>query len=661
MKNIRQTLADRLTDRYGSADATDSLLTIHGLTPGNFDFVNLMERAINERLNDMSIDDNANKDEKTVGALKAEIVKSVDKAVGFDYLYRNMRRLYGKDEAKRLSGQIYDYSLAFSDSSNTLLPYCYAIDASKLVTIGRDFGQVRSAPARRTDSYIAQLCETVHQMASHLAGAIAIGTFFLDIAYIMIEREQCPLDVLRNDMSVRQRVTNEMQSFVHSVNHLSRGSAESPFTNVSIFDRAKLTTLVKDMRHYFTNIDQQYAVDYIMELQTLFIEFVDRGDPLAGGLPYRFPIVTLNLSKKAGMEIPERMLETPWSDEFLQYVMANVVEDPDFLRYISSKDIFKYNIFASLGTKTASCCRLLNDAEMFELAGQSNSFGGSSISLGSHRVVTVNFPRIALEANGIDNVLEILDERLTGAAKILKAHKDLLVQLTKKGLQPFISRGWIALPRLFSTFGIVGVAECEEILERRELLPGMFDIVETMLVYMNRRVRELSSEFGIIGNIEQIPAESFAVRLAEADRILYGPDAVPYPLYSNQFVPLWKEASLAEKFAIDGKYNQLLTGGGIVHGQVGDEMTDTQKAIAICLAIVSGCEHFALNHVYSICENEHVTRGRVELCPKCGLPICDYLTRVVGFYTKTSSWNQVRREWEFQRRTFSPVNSSWVV
>jgi hypothetical protein len=41
---------------------------------------------------------------------------------------------------------------------------------------------------------------------------------------------------------------------------------------------------------------------------------------------------------------------------------------------------------------------------MLEIAAQSNSFGAGSIgSLGSHRVATINYNRIALECENIDD------------------------------------------------------------------------------------------------------------------------------------------------------------------------------------------------------------------------------------------------------------------
>ena len=82
---------------------------------------------------------------------------------------------------------------------------------------------------------------------------------------------------------------------------LSRNSVESPFTNVSICDRTKLKNMVKEMEFMF-NIDNlptgfikkmfmkhnkeyfyNYIVDYIYELQNIYLDFFDKGAPSLNG------------------------------------------------------------------------------------------------------------------------------------------------------------------------------------------------------------------------------------------------------------------------------------------------------------------------------------------------------------------------------------------
>lgn len=668
IKNIKKNIIATLKSNYPFVngrvkEVADIILKKHGLHEDSFDFVNLFESGLHENINDISIDDNANKNEKVFRGYLNELEKSVDKLIGYDVLYRTMKDLYGEKEAKKLTGEMYTYALGLSDSSNVILPYCFAIDASKLVTVGREFGVLKSKPAKRVSSYISMLCETIHQMSNHLAGAIAIGSFFLDLAHLMIYKERRTLNELRTDKRIRKMIENEVQQFIHSINHLSRNGAESPFTNISVFDKPKLEGLISDDNYgwYFPNHKaistdndlqdkmsnedfKKYVIDYITEIQNLFMDFFEKGDPLQNGMPYRFPILTLNFSK----------VKNESTGKF-------EIQDKEFLKAVCKRDISRFNIFSSAGTKICSCCRLINDIEMLDFASQSNSLGGGgSISLGSHRVITINFQRIALECQSFEDYLNILSFRVEEAAKILKAHKLMLLKFTKEGYEPFIANGFINPKRLFSTFGLLGIYEANKTLRQKFDIPEDRDITGEILECFNTKVNAVSKQYGIIGNIEQIPGESFAVRLAEADKAIYGFGDDYYKLYANQFCPLYEDFTLAEKIKTDGKYNMKLTGGGIVHIQIATQTTPQQNEQLIKFACAEGCEHFALNRVYSRCKKcGKVYNTKVDKCD-CGAEGEDLerLTRVIGFFTPVSSWGKVRREWEFPRRRFTDISEN---
>lgn len=663
IKNIRETLIWALKKKYNKTNGelkaiTDGILKIHGLHEDNFDHINLFSKYMSKNINDLSIDANANKSEKSIKGVLKDLELSSDKLIGYDMLYRTMKELYGQDEAKRLCGEMYDFSLGLADSSNILIPYCWAIDASKLITMGRDFGVLPSKPAKRLSSYISSLCETVHQLASHLAGAVAIGSFFTDAAHILIYKERISLKDIKENKKIRKQIENEFQQFVHSVNFLSRNGNESPFTNISIFDKEKLDTFLSNENYgwLFPNkvevrVDNQlgdedyklsneeykeFVKDYVFELQKIFVDFFDKGDPMNGGINYRFPVVTVNFSKHKNQETGKDELN----------------KDNELLEYMIKKDISKYNIFTSYGTKIASCCRMINNTELMDMASSVNSFGGSNVSLGSHRVVTTNFVRIAYEADNYDEYLEILKDRVYSSAKILKAHRVLITKLNELGLEPFIKNGWINMNRMFSTYGVLGIVEADKIIKQK-FGKKDFDYMGDILVKFNNLCKEASKENNIIFNIEQIPGESYSVRLADADKLIYENPYNLDPLYANQFCALWQDAGIYERLEIDGKYNQLLSGGGIVHAQANSKVTSAQAKNIILHAVECGCEHFAINVVYTQCTECHnVVVGMTEICPKCGGKHFEHYSRVIGFFTKVEDWNPTRRDWEFQRRKF---------
>lgn len=164
---------------------------------------------------------------------------------------------------------------------------------------------------------------------------------------------------------------------------------------------------------------------------------------------------------------------------------------------------------------------MINDAEMMSLGEGVNSFGGSQISLGSHRVVTINFARCALEAQSYDDFKKIVTERIEEMAKILKAHRVLIHKLEKLGCQPWISNGWINMSHMFSTFGCCGYVEADKLLKAK-FNHADYDYMKDFLVYFNDECKRIAGEMKMIWNIEAIPAEGMAPKLAKADAIIFG-------------------------------------------------------------------------------------------------------------------------------------------
>lgn len=352
VNSVYKTLQSRLIKLYNITDVDDSykladdILKVHGLDKERFSIISQIEQFFSSPLNACSIDDNSNKNDKTIKGVLRESESPIDKMVGYRFLYRKLVEIYGKKEAKYLTGLMYDFTLALADSTNILIPYCWSFDASKLITQGKPFGQLPSAPVKRLDSYVSLLNEVIHQMSNHLAGAIAIGTFFLDVANLLMVKEHKTIDDLKNP-EFRKYIQNQYQRVVHGLNSLSRnGGVESPFTNISLFDRPKLRKLLSEYAWMYEGIidlehpeeGTEKVVEFIIELQNIYMNFFDKGDPKNGGLPYRFPVSTINLSKCTGKQ------------------GTDAIEDKSFLKSICKKDIYRYNLFVSEGNKIASCC-----------------------------------------------------------------------------------------------------------------------------------------------------------------------------------------------------------------------------------------------------------------------------------------------------------------
>lgn len=538
-KNIIECLTKSLRSKYGITDKEElkdkvnKIMDLHGLGEENFDPLAMISKLTFgnlETVNDVSVDANANKSSKNTEGICAEAMLPYKKLAGYDYLYQTLKELYGKSEAKKCCASMYDLSLFLHDATNILKPYCYCIDASKIVTEGRNFGQVHSGPAHRISTYVTTLGDTIREISFNIAGACAIGTFFMDIANLAIYRERITLDDLRNDRKIRKAVSNHMQQFIYTVNHYSRSAVESPFTNVSLFDREKLRNLLSDENYgwYFPKkaavvednglentkeAFKEFVLDYIEELQEIYIDVFDAGDPLRNGLQFPFPVTTINLSTTID-ENGKPKLSIPPSENRL-------------LEYLSHKDVSKENWYLSTGTKVASCCRLLSDSEMLGLGSGVNSFGGSQVSLGSHRVVTIDFFRCACEAESYDDFKKIITDRVEEMTKILKAHRVLIHKLEKCGTQPWITNGFINMSHMFSTYGCAGYVEADEMLKFK-FNHKEFDYMKDFLVYFNKECQRIAEREKMIWNLEAVPFEGGSPKAAKANKILFADENGDY-------------------------------------------------------------------------------------------------------------------------------------
>lgn len=302
-------------------------------------------------------------------------------------------------------------------------------------------------------------------------------------------------------------------------------------------------------------------------------------------------------------------------------------------------------------------CRFINDVDS-QTEFRADSFGNGGINIGSHRVVTVNLPRVALMSKDKTSFFDNLEYALNISKDLLVVHKEeILKRRIEAGFLKFFKPlGWFDVDTFFSTIGLVGVFEMcvfsgkpMETKEGKEFTACVLDFIRT-------KSKEFTKETGNVFNTEEIPAESTAIALARKDALFY-PDYQVFKLYSNQYLPLIADVSMTERVKLTGKFMKFLSGGGILHMNIADMIKSPEQMLQLMrFAIKNGVEHFAVNYGFGTCVNGHTSVvGNRRFCPHCNAPIKDWLTRVIGYFTKVSSWNEVRRNYEFGKRAFKEV------
>lgn len=571
-----------------------------------------------EEVVDMTIDPNANINGKSPVNFNSEIFKPLLKLRSYHLLWKGLKKRFGVTQANYILGEIFSGLVYFHDITKVDVPYCFAPDTSFLMLTGRPYGWLPSVRPKKLQSFMGQLREMTMDFSQENAGAIGIANVLVNMAYFT-----------KDGKATDKEVEDEIQQTIHVFHNTFRIGGDSPFTNISLFDRETLKAtfggaVYPDGSKVVDNIEE------IMRVQKIYAEFFSKGSPKTGK-PYRFPVTTINIKVDENGKIIDQ--------EFFN-LMADLNRQ---------KCVFNWHI----GEKIASCCRLTSDLAALKEQIRTDTFGNGGISIGSHRVVTINLHRVALEAKAYGVPIEqTLDNALGVCEALLVSHKeDILRKRVESGVLKFFRIGWCDLNMFFSTIGFTGLFDAYRVMKGKDApvdeayVEFASKILDTMEKYA-KQAGERNKGFAF--NVEEIPGENASPKLAKKDALVWNTDL---QLLSNQMVPLYEDVDLFTRLKISGHLMNKVSGGAILHLNIEDELTEGANRELLRRVIEEyKIPHFALNKGFSTCERGHTTVGIVQSCPECGSTISSYTTRVVGFFTDTKDWIKARRSYEFPRR-----------
>ena len=629
-------LLNNLKEKYG-----EKIFEIHGISDKNLDITqfpkNFYKKSI-KAVASVSIDDNANVSSKDISQYTYERFKPQQKLNSIYLIYKWVKKLFSKKDAAIAIERIISGDIFINDLTDVEKPYCFAIDLNNLLAEGMNFFDGKNlcigAP-KRSDSFIAQVIQTTAFISNQIMGAIAYPSFFpiLDKFY-RAEYGEDYMQRYEEDKDMKYRITNQFQNLIFSFNFPFRGN-QSSFTNLSVLDKGFAHALFDGFT--FADDGTEPNIDSFVELSKKFFEYFVEINNKEG--VFTFPVMTLAVSL----------------DENNNY------EDESIIDWISEVNHGKSigNIFQSRPNSFCSCCRLKNELDVVNEIngfGKINSFGASSgLSVGSHRVCGINLPRLAVMEKENPNQLE---EIMDSVHKILYAHRMLIQERIDLGVLPLYTHGWMQLDRQYSTVGLIGGYEYVKNKGLSILTEeGTNALMHVMKTVESKILGYQKEEKGCIYNIESIPGESQAVKLCDIDKILGYCDSKT-KLYSNQYVSLMDECSIYDRMKTQGIFDSVTSGGAIMHCTYKDStpLTKEQYKTIVKMAKELHNEYFAINYAYVKCANGHRSIGEKDVCDVCGAPIVARFQRVVGFITCVEAWNNVRREYEYKRRTSVKVD-----
>ncbi|MBC9786664.1 anaerobic ribonucleoside-triphosphate reductase, partial [Heliobacterium chlorum] len=155
---------DTLYQKFAKDPVGLKMLELEGISPNKVDVGQMSHDYFTKRLADASVDQNANSNEElSANNYQAEVTKGILKLEGYYLLWRYSKKRFGLHRANKLISAIWRGELYFHDSSGQgiQIPYCFAFSTANLMAEGRPYGQLRSLPPKRSDSFMAQVTEVV--------------------------------------------------------------------------------------------------------------------------------------------------------------------------------------------------------------------------------------------------------------------------------------------------------------------------------------------------------------------------------------------------------------------------------------------------------------------------------------------------------------------
>lgn len=614
--------------------AGEQLMEINGLAQKNLNFTEFIDNFVDSGSNvaDISINPNANSDTKDVTSLIYTMAEPHRKLLAMNKIFYELKKKYGLEQAKIwLNGEFRGETYLHDFPSASFLPYCYAVDMDQLVEKGLFFtNKFRTTPAKHLTTFNDHTLEYIGWLSNRQSGAVGLPSYLV-YSYYFWKKDVEDGFYLKSPEYYRDQC---FQKFIYDCNQPYLRITQSAFTNITIMDRNYLTELFGGREYP----DGSFVIDYIEEILEYQKAFINVVKKVRHDMMFTFPVITYSLLYRDGHFADE---------DFAKWACEANMEWCDGNFYLGS-DV----------TSLSSCCRLVNNLQEVHKKknlGFINSIGGTSLSIGSVKVNTINLRRIALECEGdFEKYLQILRERVDTVVKTLDIVRSIIQRNIEKGLLPNYTYGLLKLENQYNTIGVTACYEAirdlggidEDEFGNKSYNQKGIEMAIAILDLINEQKETYDFDYSI--NVEAVPAESCNVVLRKKDDLLFE-GCHKENLYSNQWIPLQEKCTIQEKVILSSILDNKCGGGQISHINVEGDFANFDQAWKILNYLgESGVIYSCFNKKISVCRNEHAYIGN-GCCPRCGGPKFDEFTRIVGFLTPTRSYSKERKE-EFLNR-----------
>lgn len=615
-------------------------------------------------------DSNANVENKNVVTLGQELHKGKNIQQNRYIMHNKIKALYSKKLADQYLKDLESHVLYKHDESGTPgYPYCVAITMYPFLIDGlRNIGGQSKAP---TDlkSYCGEFINLVYSVSSQFMGAVATPEFLMYMDYFI--RKDYGDDYLtildkvvelnRKGRTLEEVIENAFQQVVHSMNMPAGNRGyQTVFWNVGYFDK-----------NYFDGVFGEFKFpdgtapkwETLSWLQKKFMKWFNEERTK---YVLTFPVETMAMLTD-GHDIVDK--------EYADFTAEMWAEGHSFFCYLSDSP-----------DSLSSCCRLRNSLKDGEEDDEHNhtthqfSMGTASVATGSKSVMTINLNRVIqnatreyfekVEGNKLEDGVQVdinkvkdkkalyeyiangVTEMTERVHKYQRAFNEIIKDFLNANMLDIYRAGFINMKKQYLTIGVNGLTDAAEFLSIDANLNENYEefvnmILETINI-SNKKDRTRDCMY----NTEFVPGENLSNKNYNWDKkdgYYVSPKHIMYSSYF--FNPEDTELSILDKMKLHGNtYVKYLDGGQAAHLNINEHLSFDQYRQLLRVASEYGCSYFTFNCKNTVCNDcGFISKDTLEVCPKCGSHNVDYLTRIIGYLKRVSSFNEARQIEEHMR------------
>jgi len=663
LMSVNKKVARAYIKKYEEKEGKDKTLK----TDNDFirDYINASNASTGSKY-----DSNANVENKNVVTLGQELHKGKNIQQNRYIMHNKIKALYSKKLADQYIKDLETHVLYKHDESGTPgYPYCVAITMYPFLIDGlKNLGGQSKAP---TDlkSYCGEFINLVYSVSSQFMGAVATPEFLMYMDYfIRKDYGEDYLNILdkqvelnRKGRTLEQVIENCFQQVVHSMNMPAGNRGyQTVFWNVGYFDKNYFDGVFGDFKFPDGSAPKWETLSW---LQKKFMKWFNEERTK---YILTFPVETMAMLTD-GHDIVDK--------EYADFTAEMWAEGHSFFCYLSDSP-----------DSLSSCCRLRNSLKDGENDDEHNhtthqfSMGTASVATGSKSVMTINLNRVIQnatrkyfeEVEGIKlekgvqvDIKKVKDKKLlykyisTGITemtervhKYQRAFNEIVKDFLNANMLDVYRAGFINMRKQYLTIGVNGLTDAAEFLSidanlNKDYEEFVNNILETINI-SNRKDKTRDCMY----NTEFVPGENLSNKNYNWDKkdgYYVSPKHIMYSSYF--FNPEDTELSLLDKMKLHGNnFVKYLDGGQAAHLNINEHLSFDQYRQLLRVASEYGCSYFTFNCKNTVCNDcGYISKDTLDVCPKCGSHNIDYLTRIIGYLKRVSSFNEARQVEEHMR------------